>query len=71
MSAKAEGNDGRRKSSRTPFERFTEFTRRIVAVPKKELPAQEREFQRAKKKRRRTKQYLTSLAIWLFVIGRG
>jgi len=37
----------------TQFERFQKFVRAVVAVPKKELPAQERAFQRAKKKRKR------------------
>ncbi len=51
--AKAEGNDAGHGHSRDPLERFQRFVRAVVAVPKKELPAQERQFQRTKKKRKR------------------
>lgn len=36
----------------TPFERFTEFTRRIIAVPKAEVEKQKRMY----RKRRRNKK---------------
>lgn len=41
----------------TPFERFTDFTRRIIAVPKAEVEKQRRAYrqrQRNKKRRRTT-----------------
>jgi len=36
----------------TPFERFWDFARRIVAVPKAEIDEQEAEYQRQRKKQR-------------------
>jgi hypothetical protein len=36
----------------TPFERFWDFARRIVAVPKAEIDQQEAEYQRQRKKRK-------------------
>lgn len=41
----------------TPFERFTDFTRRIIAVPKAEVEKQKRSYRqrrRSKKPRRAT-----------------
>lgn len=54
-SAKAEGKRSplNPKPEQTPFERFTEFTRRILAVPHSEIAAEERKYQRTKKKRKR------------------
>ncbi len=52
--AKAEASGAGRDHN--PFDRFARFVKRIVAVPKSELPAQEREFQRAKKKRKQSGQ---------------
>lgn len=39
----------------TPFERFTDFTRRIIAVPKAEVEKQKRDYRRKRRggKRRR------------------
>ncbi len=62
------GNDDRPKPSRTPFERFANFTRRLIAVPKTELPAQERKFQGAKKKRKRVRRALASFVVCLLSI---
>ena len=53
MTAKAEGNNAGHVHSRTPFERFQKFVRAVVAVPKKELPTQERVFQQRKRKKKR------------------
>lgn len=50
------GEPQRAGPAQTPFERFTEFTRRIVAVPKSEIQEQEclyQRRQRAKKRRKR------------------
>jgi hypothetical protein len=33
---------------RTPFERFTEFTRRLIAVPKSEIDKKGRAYRRAR-----------------------
>jgi hypothetical protein len=41
-------NDGR-----TPFERFEDFTRRIMAVPKKEIDEKAKEYERKKKRKKR------------------
>jgi len=43
------------KREPTPFERFTDFTRRIIAVPKAEVEKQKRRYQRKQRsgKRRR------------------
>jgi len=40
----------------TPFERFTDFTRRIIAVPKAEVEKQKRSYRkrRQSKKQRRS-----------------
>ncbi len=53
--AKGEGSDEPQRAgpAQTPFERFTEFTRRIIAVPKSEIQAQERLYQRRRAKKRR------------------
>jgi hypothetical protein len=52
------GSDGpqRAESALTPFERFTEFARRIVAVPKSEIQEQERLYQRRQKAKKRHKK---------------
>jgi hypothetical protein len=39
----------------SPFERFWDFTRRIIAVPKAEIDEQEAEYQRQKGRQPRTK----------------
>jgi hypothetical protein len=36
----------------TPFERFWDFARRIVAVPKAEIDEQEAKYQRQRKERK-------------------
>ncbi len=38
-----------RTRATTPFERLTDFTRRIIAVPKSEVDKKMRSFQRRKK----------------------
>jgi len=38
----------------TPFERFRDFARRIIAVPKAEIDKQEAEYQRQRKKEKVT-----------------
>lgn len=40
------------RKERTPFERFTAFARAIVAVPKVEIDAQERKYQRCRARRK-------------------
>ncbi len=44
----------------TPFQRFTDFARRLIAVPKAEIDEKAREYERRKKerKRRRAKAHL-------------
>ncbi|HEV2357761.1 MAG TPA: hypothetical protein VGZ23_09155 [bacterium] len=56
--AKGEGSDGPQRAGPvlTPFERFAEFTRRIVAVPKSEIQEQERLYQRRQRAKKRRKQ---------------
>jgi hypothetical protein len=39
--------------SRTPFERFEDFTRRLMAVPKKEIDQKQKEYERKKKRKKR------------------
>ncbi len=41
-----------RAHAQTPFERFTDFARRVIAVPKKELDKKRRVYQRRKAKKR-------------------
>jgi hypothetical protein len=41
--------------SRTPFERFEDFTRRLMAVPKKEIDQKQAEYERKRKGKTRTK----------------
>ncbi len=53
--AKGEGSGGD-GAAQTPFERFTEFTRRIVAVPKSEIQEQERLYQRRQRAKKRRKR---------------
>lgn len=36
----------------TPFEKFKEFTRKVVSVPKAEIDRREREYQESRKKKR-------------------
>lgn len=36
----------------TPFERFTDFTRRIIAVPKAEVEKQRRTYQRKRRNKK-------------------
>jgi hypothetical protein len=36
----------------SPFERFREFARRIIAVPKEEIDEQEAQYQRERSKRK-------------------
>lgn len=38
----------------SPFERFADFTRRIVAVPKSEVDKKKRELERRRKRKVRT-----------------
>lgn len=38
----------------TPFEKFREFTKKIVAVPKSEIDRRESEYQKMRKKRKRS-----------------
>jgi hypothetical protein len=40
---------------RTPFERFEDFTRRLMAVPKKEIDQKLKEYERKKKRKKRNK----------------
>jgi len=40
------------KPDLSPFERFREFARRIIAVPKAEIDKQEAKYQRERKKHR-------------------
>jgi hypothetical protein len=40
------------KPELSPFERFREFARRIIAVPKAEIDKQEKAYQRERKKQR-------------------
>jgi hypothetical protein len=35
----------------TPFERFETFTKRLIAVPKKEIDREEQKWQRKRKRR--------------------
>jgi len=51
-----DGGSASRGDERTPFDRFTEFTRRIVAVPKSEIQAQERLYQRRQRAKKRRKR---------------
>jgi hypothetical protein len=37
----------------TPFERFVDFARKVIAVPRAEIEEQERIYQATKKRRRR------------------
>jgi len=36
----------------TPFERFTDFTRRIIAVPKAEMEKKAKEYKKRRSKRK-------------------
>lgn len=67
---KAEGKDAAPRRNLTPFERLTDVARRLVAVPKSELPAQERAFQRAKKKRKRVRRvsFIVGLPFLLVIL---
>jgi hypothetical protein len=40
----------------TPFQRLTEFARRVIAVPKAEVDAQARKYRRRKSQRRGVRQ---------------
>lgn len=40
---------------KAPFDRFTEFTRRIVGVPKPEIDKKIRTYERQKKRKHRSK----------------
>ncbi len=40
----------------TPFEKFTDFARRIIAVPKAEADEQEKKWREAKSEKKRTKR---------------
>ena len=40
---------------RTPFQRFTDFARRLMAVPKAEIDEQAREYDERKRERQRRK----------------
>jgi hypothetical protein len=46
------GNAASPEPGHTAFERFTNFTRRILAVPKSEIQAQERLYQKRRIKKR-------------------
>ncbi len=52
---KAEGSDGAKTPELTPWEKFVETTKRVLAVPKAELDKRETAWRkkRAAKKRRR------------------
>jgi hypothetical protein len=45
--------------SRTPFARFEDFTKRLMAVPKKEIDKKQAEYERKKKRKKKNK--LTNL----------
>ena len=36
--------DGEREGGKTPFERFEEFARRVISVPREEIDARERAY---------------------------
>jgi hypothetical protein len=38
----------------TPFQRFTEFAKRVIAVPKAEIDEQAKLYRRHRKKRKKT-----------------
>lgn len=42
------------KEAETPFEKFREFTRKVVSIPKSEIDQREAEYQKARKKNRCT-----------------
>jgi len=44
------------KNQPTPFEKFREFTRRVVSVPKTEIDRREREYQKARKRAKKKHQ---------------
>lgn len=39
---------------KTPFERFTDLARKVIAVPKKELTAREKKWEKARAKKKRS-----------------
>ncbi len=39
-------------ASETPFEKFRQFTKKIVAVPKSEIDRREKQYQKARKTKR-------------------
>lgn len=39
----------------TPFEKFREFTKRVVSVPKSEIDRREKEYKAARKRKRMTR----------------
>jgi hypothetical protein len=41
------------KNGPTPFDKFLAFTKRVVSVPKSEIDKREREYQAARKRKRR------------------
>jgi len=44
---------GDQSESKTRFEKFREFTRKVVSVPKSEIDRREREYKKMRKKQRR------------------
>jgi hypothetical protein len=42
-----------RPESETPFEKFRQFTKKIVSVPKSEIDRREKQYQKTRKVKRR------------------
>jgi hypothetical protein len=50
------------KPEPTPFERFRDFARKIIAVPRAEIDQQEAEYQRERAKRKAARERETNLS---------
>lgn len=46
----------REQQQPTPFEKFRNFTQRVVSVPKAEIDRREKEYQRIRKQRRQQEE---------------
>lgn len=46
--------DPKRTAGETPFEEFRRFTRKLLAVPKAEIVAKEREYKRKRARKRQS-----------------
>jgi hypothetical protein len=44
------------KNTLTPFEKFKEFTKQVISVPKAEIDRREAEYQKARKNKRKRRK---------------